>query len=1002
MRNWHTKVIKLDKARNIIIQKKIDQQQNPDLNELENYEIYELGDPDLYVGVMEGSIEYTPIDSSLPIEGNNNYICPNNHLHNEFGDKKVIFRQRIDSSFYDENLPTDTTNKLPLTHTTSVAGVIAGNEIYNDNVSGICPDVKIINALGKFENSLILSGINKYTGLNIKSLYYQNEVIKDPEGKLISGSSYFDITEKKIPNSPKDANNTYSTKKSSIISCSFSWPNNPMDGTKVGYMSPEITDFVLKELFAYGRNGRGVLTIFAAGNENVSNPDRPFMLSNKTLIVAASKVTLDENKLDQYLAEINPLAYDEDHPSYSNRGDRIDICAPSCPVGKSAKEDLEIYSSTMMNSGEIAQEDQAFISSVLEKKSSTELILKDNFNGIFPGQSIEIGDPETFFHETRFITRVATVQMPVDKLNTNQNLRTLVTLDFPVLYTDELKTSTTNFTIVDAPVKICVFKKDATFINRNELRLDNMKGIGEFQSPKQQAYIYSGSDITNGVIININSPDYRNNTISLANPITLSSTTNLTLIPSQIFAKIKKINQQFYPVTGSSFGGFFGGQQVRINIDNNKFKRHLEFVDGTGAMAHLKFSQFSAAGQTEDDLTLNEYTMNSLAYGNLTNSFGGTSAATPITSGISALLLSVNPNLNAAEIKHILKITADKITGPSKYKTISDNKKYNYNYNTNVYFGTGRVNAEAAVQLALDWHKLPQPASVVKPKLKIADKLTNLGIWVKLSTDTTSQPTIAQPLSTVDTSKDHKIYVKIQNTGNRESFKECDLRVLVAFTDAPDPTFSFPDNWYNQDFVKLLSVKEIPIIPAGGEVTIEFAWNNIASFWETSNPRSNGSRKKAYLLAHIAPFDGLSNEVTTDNILNNKQLSCKKLIAIHNGMTDGSAYIPGKSLNITVGSAVAEKKFDLNMENVLASELEKVKIKATRKNRKDQTIEEIILQKSGTNWIVDNNNSDWITFDMPKEAESLDQGYKNVIFPHKLTINEDEDEIKLEIIKANA
>lgn len=998
MRNWHTRIIKLDKARDVIIQKKIENLESPNTSESANYEIYELGDPDLYVGVMEGSIEYAPIESSSPIEENNNYTCPNNHLRNEFGDKKIIFRKRIDSSYYDENLTTDENSKIPLTHTTSVAGVIAGNEIYNDNVSGICPDIKIINALGKFENSLILSGINEYTGLNIKSLYYQNEVIRDAKGKLISGSGYFDLLEKKIPNSPRDPNNAYSSKKSSIISCSFSWPSNPMNGTKITYMSPGITDFLLKELFAYGRNGRGVLTVFAAGNEKESNPDRPFMLSNKTLIVAASKVTLDQNKLDQYLATTNPLPYDEDHPTYSNRGDRIDICAPSCPVGKSAKEDLEIYSSTMVNSGEIAQEDQAFTSSVLQKKSSTELVLKDNFNGIFPGQSIEIGDPKTFFHETRFITNVSTVQIPLDSSNVNQNLRTLVTLDSPILYTDELKTSTTNFTIVNAPVKICVFKKAATFIHQTQLRLDDMKGIGEFQSPKQKAYIYSGSDITNGIIINIYSADYKNNTISLVNPITLSSTTDLTLIPGQIFAKIKKMGQQFYPVTDSSFGGFFGGQQVRINIDSNKFKRHLEFVEGTGAMAHLKFSQFSAAGQTEDDLTLNEYTMNSLAYGNLTNSFGGTSAAAPIISGVSALLLSVNPNLNAAEIKHILKITADKITGPSNYKTISDIKKYNFSYNANDYFGTGRVNAEAAVRLALDWHKSPQPANILKPKLEIGDKLTNLGIWVKLSTDTTSQPTLAKPLHQIDTSKDYKICVKVKNTGNLDSFKECDLRILVAFTDVPDPTFSFPDNWYDQNSVKLLSVKEIPVIPAGGEATIEFEWNKITPFWETFNPKLNGSRKNAYILAHIAPFDGLDNEVMTDNITNNKQLSCKKLLVIHNGMTDGSAYIPNKSLNITVGSDITEKNFDLSMENVLASDLETLKIKATRKNRTDQTTEEITLQKLETNWIVDNTNYDWITFQTPKETASLDDGYKNIIFPHKLTINEDEDEIKLEII----
>ncbi|MEZ4608199.1 MAG: S8 family serine peptidase [Deinococcales bacterium] len=40
--------------------------------------------------------------------------------------------------------------------------------------------------------------------------------------------------------------------------------------------------------------------------------------------------------------------------------------------------------------------------------------------------------------------------------------------------------------------------------------------------------------------------------------------------------------------------------------------------------------------------------------------FGGTSAATPLISGVAALMISVNPNLNAEQVKAILEATADK------------------------------------------------------------------------------------------------------------------------------------------------------------------------------------------------------------------------------------------------------------------------------------------------------------------------------------------------------
>ncbi|PZD70391.1 Calcium-dependent protease [Acaryochloris thomasi RCC1774] len=73
-----------------------------------------------------------------------------------------------------------------------------------------------------------------------------------------------------------------------------------------------------------------------------------------------------------------------------------------------------------------------------------------------------------------------------------------------------------------------------------------------------------------------------------------------------------------------------------------------------------------------------------------TNDFGGTSSATPLAAGIAALMLSVNPELSADEIREILQKTAKKI-GPSS------------SYDGNGFsprFGFGRVNAGEAVKEA--------------------------------------------------------------------------------------------------------------------------------------------------------------------------------------------------------------------------------------------------------------------------------------------------------------
>lgn len=67
--------------------------------------------------------------------------------------------------------------------------------------------------------------------------------------------------------------------------------------------------------------------------------------------------------------------------------------------------------------------------------------------------------------------------------------------------------------------------------------------------------------------------------------------------------------------------------------------------------------------------------------------FGGTSSACPLVAGICGLMLSVNPDLTAKEVKEILQKTADKIGAPSEYDSRGHSLK----------FGYGRVNADRAV-----------------------------------------------------------------------------------------------------------------------------------------------------------------------------------------------------------------------------------------------------------------------------------------------------------------
>jgi len=74
--------------------------------------------------------------------------------------------------------------------------------------------------------------------------------------------------------------------------------------------------------------------------------------------------------------------------------------------------------------------------------------------------------------------------------------------------------------------------------------------------------------------------------------------------------------------------------------------------------------------------------------------FSGTSASCPITAGVAALILSVNPNLTATDVRVILEHTADKVN--------STDAAYHGITNRSLRYGYGRINAGLAVKAAQD------------------------------------------------------------------------------------------------------------------------------------------------------------------------------------------------------------------------------------------------------------------------------------------------------------
>lgn len=96
----------------------------------------------------------------------------------------------------------------------------------------------------------------------------------------------------------------------------------------------------------------------------------------------------------------------------------------------------------------------------------------------------------------------------------------------------------------------------------------------------------------------------------------------------------------------------------------------------------------AAKASWDSSKSLNDYINGPSSY-NQYKAFGGTSAATPLVAGVCALILSVNPDLYAHEVKEILQKTADKVGSQASYT-----KGHSHIY------GYGRINALEAVKEA--------------------------------------------------------------------------------------------------------------------------------------------------------------------------------------------------------------------------------------------------------------------------------------------------------------
>lgn len=99
------------------------------------------------------------------------------------------------------------------------------------------------------------------------------------------------------------------------------------------------------------------------------------------------------------------------------------------------------------------------------------------------------------------------------------------------------------------------------------------------------------------------------------------------------------------------------------------------------------------------------------------SAFTGTSSATPLVSGIAALMLDVSPNLTAAQVHQALRDTAKKIGG--------NNGATAYSSGFNTYYGYGSVNAVSALYSVYTPSLAPNMTSLTDSGVSSSDEITN-------------------------------------------------------------------------------------------------------------------------------------------------------------------------------------------------------------------------------------------------------------------------------------
>jgi hypothetical protein len=255
------------------------------------------------------------------------------------------------------------------------------------------------------------------------------------------------------------------------------------------------------------------------------------------------------------------------------------------------------------------------------------------------------------------------------------------------------------------------------------------------------------------------------------------------------------------------------------------------------------------------------------------NNFGGTSSATPLSAGIAALVLSIDPELSWLEVRDILRTTADRIdltntNAVGQWVDTDGDGVVDYSQ----WYGYGRLNANDAIQAARDYDH--DRDIVVRDNLDDDGSVPSGGwhahspdIWVRAADDPIPvlAYTAAPPHQNPIRGQDNYVYLRVKNIGTDVSGQAW-LRALI--THYPGFEFRYPQEWQPTNppgtavpspltpGTYLIGESLINNLAAGDDTIVKMTWDSALVPPDTVTVGGVAVKWHPCLLAEVSPHDG--------------------------------------------------------------------------------------------------------------------------------------------------